>query len=105
MTPILSPNRNAGPVGCSIRFGSLPPEAGDQPTGSPGVALVLLAEPRSQELLLRGCLNEYPQERYRPDQQQADVQRGNAAPEQEGEIPRVHGVANEPIRAALDEGV
>jgi hypothetical protein len=45
---------------CSVWFGGLRPEAGDQPTGLPDVALVVLAEPFPEELLLRGRLNEYP---------------------------------------------
>jgi hypothetical protein len=50
-------------------------------------------------------LNEYPQEGYRPEQQQTDIQRGNAAPEQQGEISCVHGMADESVRAALNQGV
>src|SRR5262245_26598435 len=68
-----------GPVRRSVR--RRPPEAGDEPTRPPDVLLVVPAEPFPQQLLLRGRLNEYPQEGYRPEEPQADVQRGNAAPE------------------------
>src|SRR5438128_9673412 len=57
---------------CSVWFGGLPPEAGDQPTGPPDVALVVLAEPFPEELLLRGRLNAYPNERDGPEEPKAD---------------------------------
>ena len=62
-------------------FGGSLPEPGDEPTDAPDVALVVLAEPLPQELLLRCCFNDYPQKRNRPEQQQADIERGYATPE------------------------
>ena len=50
-------------VRCSVWVGGLPPEAGNQPTGPPDVALIVLPEPCPEELLLRGRLNENSKER------------------------------------------
>src|SRR5712692_10557424 len=58
-----------------------PPEAWDELPCLTNVALVVLTEPRPQELFLRSRLNEYPQKRKRPEQQHPNIQRSNTAPE------------------------